>query len=56
MSFLKSEYLSLYKISWIYYIYLGLALIEFNAEAYIVGDGTSFENLCIQKCAEQVRV
>lgn len=56
MSFLRSECLSLYKISWIYYIYLGLALIEFNAEAYIVGDGTSFENLCIQKCAEQVRV
>lgn len=54
MSFFRSECLSLYRISWIYYIYFGLALLKYNAEAYIVGDGTSFENLCIQKCAEQV--
>lgn len=55
MSFMRSECLSLYRISWIYYLYFGLALIEFNAEAYMVGDVIPFENLCIQKCAEQVR-
>lgn len=55
MPFFRSECLFLLKISWIYYVYVGLTLIEYNVNAYVEGDGAAFQNLCIQKCAEQVR-